>query len=1421
MKTKQKVGILFLLLCMSLLALTLCASAVTYSGKCGDNLTYTLDTDTGVLIISGTGEMWGPLCYHDSKEHRRIDIYGLVRAVKFSGEVTSIGEEAFYGCSGLKRITIPDSVTSIGKSAFSSCSSLTSINIPDSVTSIGNSAFSYCRSLTSVSIPDSVTSIGDSAFSSCSSLTSVSIPDSVTSIGEEAFYGCSSLTSITIPFVGASRDAEQAYEQVFGYIFGYTKSSNASDFNLKDATNQGKFGGSYYYYYIPAVLREVIVTDAILIPASAFHNCGRLTSISIPDSVTSIGESAFHNCGSLTSISIPDSVTSIGNSAFRGCSDLTSISIPDSVTSIGESAFHNCGSLTSISIPDSVTSIGNSAFRGCSDLTSINIPDSVTSIGYAAFYGCKSLTSISIPSGVTSIGGSAFSGCSSLTSISIPSGVTSIGGSAFRDCSSLRSITIPDSVTSIGDDAFIGTAWFLNKPEGVVYAGRIAYTCKGNVSSVSLEEGTTRIEADAFRGCSSLRSITISDSVTSIGESAFSGCSSLTSVSIGNGVTSIGMWAFYGCSRLNAVYITDTAAWCRIAFSSSDANPLSYAHNLYLNGELVTDLVIPDSVTSIGKSAFSGCRNLASITIPSGVTSIGDSAFSYCSSLTSISIPSGVTSIGGWAFSDCSRLTSISIPDSVTSIGASAFSGCSNLTSISIPDSVKSIGNYAFRDCSSLTSITILNPNCWIGDRQEVMPSAATIYGYADSTAAAYAKKYGLTFLSIGGKCGEKLTFRMNLDTGVLSITGTGTMDNWYMDDQPWYTSHSYIRSVRIASGATNVGDFAFDCCENLVDAVIAETVESIGNGAFDNCEQLEQVTILNQNCKILNSSMAFPATAVIYGYDDSTAEAYATKYNRRFVSLGHAHIYADGFTVDVPVSCTVDGKKSRHCTVEGCTATIDDTVIPAPGHKFGEWQVRTPAKCEETGVDYRICSVCQNEETRTTNALGHAYSTTWTVDTPAKCATPGSKSHHCTRCDAITDVTEIPATGAHKFADTFTIDVPATCTAVGSKSRHCTVCDAKTDITEIPKTAHAYSTTWTIDTPAACTTPGEKSHHCKNCDEKTDITVIPATGHKPAADWTIDVAAGCVTDGSKSHHCTVCDEKLDVTVIPAVGVHKDADGDGKCDDCGKLFGEGWALDDATGELTVTGSGTVTDTNWKTVADKVKVIKIDSGITSLPDDAFAGCTDITIRCEAGSYAADYARDHGYKTSFINSTETADGTVVAKGLADGAIPEGTTLTATPVDKSEIPASVLEKLGKEPEFDVADIVMEKDGEAMQPNGKIAVTVRVDAEKRYKAYRVNADGTLTVMSAAVDGDKLTFEADTTGRYLVQVRKFIPGVVTGEGEKPMKKDLLRLQKYLAGWDVEIDEAAADCNGDEQISKADLLRLQKYLAGWDVKLGE
>ncbi len=231
----------------------------------------------------------------------------------------------------------------------------------------------------------------------------------------------------------------------------------------------------------------------------------------------------------------------------------------------------------SVVVPDGVTRISTGAFYNCSSLTSVTIPDSVTSIGDGAFEDCSSLTSIIIPNSVTSIGGSAFSGCSSLTSITIPNSVTSIGDVAFDGCSSLTSVTIGNSVTSIG----IG----------------------------------------AFYNCSSLTSITIGDSVTSIGNRAFSDCSSLTSITIGDSVTSIGNWAFSDCSSLTKVNYTGSIDdWVQISFGSYDANPLYYAKKLYINNELITNVVI-ENATKINSYAFEDCSSLTSITIPNSVTS--------------------------------------------------------------------------------------------------------------------------------------------------------------------------------------------------------------------------------------------------------------------------------------------------------------------------------------------------------------------------------------------------------------------------------------------------------------------------------------------------------------------------------------------------------------------------------------------------------------------------------------------------------------------------------------------------------------------------------------------------------------------------------------------------------------------------------
>ena len=259
----------------------------------------------------------------------------------------------------------------------------------------------------------------------------------------------------------------------------------------------------------------------------------------------------------------------------------------------------------------------------------------------------------------------------------------------FYNCSSLTSVTIGNGVTSIGDGAFSGCPI----EAASIPALAIGYIPKSELETVTIASGTS-IGGSAFYNCSSLTSVTIGNGVTSIGDKAFSYCSSLTSVTIGNSVTSIGGSAFWGCNALKGVHITDIAAWCNIEFGNY-SNPLYYAHNLYLNNELVTDLVIPDSVTSIGDYAFYNCNSLTSVTIPDSVTRIGYGVFEYCYSLTSITIGDSVTSIGGYAFEYCRSLTSITIGNSVKSIGICAFYNCSSLTSVTIPDSVTSIDNSA------------------------------------------------------------------------------------------------------------------------------------------------------------------------------------------------------------------------------------------------------------------------------------------------------------------------------------------------------------------------------------------------------------------------------------------------------------------------------------------------------------------------------------------------------------------------------------------------------------------------------------------------------------------------------------------------------------------------------------------------------
>ncbi|GHT67718.1 hypothetical protein FACS189452_05980 [Bacteroidia bacterium] len=489
-----------------LLGTTAAANAQETSGSCGTNATWSYNTSTKVLTISGTGAMT-----NYSGGNAPWDSYSTqITSVSITG-VTSIGINAFFLYSGLTSVSIGNSVTSIGSGAFQDCSGLTSINIPNSVTSIGNYAFYGCSGLTAINvdaanttycsvdgvlfneaqdtlvvypagkqgayiIPNSVTSIGNYAFYGCIGLTSVTLPNSVTSIGGSAFSYCSGLTgALTIPNSVTSID-------------------------------------DYAFYGCSGLTGALTIPNSVTsIGESVFSDCSGLTgALTIPNSVTSIGESAFSNCIGLTSVTIPNSVTSIGDYAFSRCNGLTSVTILNSATSIGEGAFYETAWYNSQ--PDGVVYIGNWLYEYKGTMpsgTTIDVRAETVGITGNAFYHCSGLTSVTIPNSVTSIGKSVFEGCTGLTSVTIPNSVTSIGNKAFSNCTGLTSVTIPNSVTSIGNNAFLG--------------------CSG-LTSVTIPNSVTSIGGSAFHYCSGLTSITIPNSVTSIGNSAFQGCTGLTSV---------------------------------------------------------------------------------------------------------------------------------------------------------------------------------------------------------------------------------------------------------------------------------------------------------------------------------------------------------------------------------------------------------------------------------------------------------------------------------------------------------------------------------------------------------------------------------------------------------------------------------------------------------------------------------------------------------------------------------------------------------------------------------------------------------------------------------------------------------------------------------------------------------------------------
>ena len=556
------------------------AAAEVASGKCGDNLTWSLD-ENGTLTISGTGKMYDHL----------IPWYGdrdKITKLVLNNGVTTIGNNVFEECTSLTSVTIPDSVTTIGEWAFSGCTALMSVTIPDSVTTIGECAFSGCTALMSVTIGNGVTTIGEHAFSDCKALANVTIPDCVTSISYGAFWGCAGLTSVTIP---------DSVTTISGYMFTHC-----------------------------SALKSVTIPDSVTsIGYGAFEGCAALTSVTIPDSVTTIGDSAFEDCTGLMSVTIGSGVTTIGYRTFSECSALTTLTIGSGVTSIEYGAFRACYSLTNvyytgtyeqwnaitigsgnesltgenIHFNSSISIVIVSGKCGYDLIWTLDNTGTLTVSGTGDMHNYYSdspwdaykneITKLIIGDNVTNIGYAAFSRCYNMTSVTIGGSVASIDDSAFNYCTGLTSVTIPDSVTVIEYSAF-------------------AY-CR-NLTNITMGNGVTSIGAGAFDGCG-FTSITIPNSVTNIDGNVFSCCSSLTSIDVAS--------ANKNYTSIDGVlYSKDVTEL--IAYPAGRKGAFK----------------IPDNVTSIGDSAFYACADLANVTIPESVTTIGDLAFGFCTSLTDV-----------------------------------------------------------------------------------------------------------------------------------------------------------------------------------------------------------------------------------------------------------------------------------------------------------------------------------------------------------------------------------------------------------------------------------------------------------------------------------------------------------------------------------------------------------------------------------------------------------------------------------------------------------------------------------------------------------------------------------------------------------------------------------------------------------------
>ncbi len=1161
------------------------------SGLCGKYVQWSYNLASGVLTISGTGEMYNYSSNNAPWQEYKSEITTLV----IEDGVTTIGTYAFYSCEKLSTVTFSDSVTTIGDKAFYKCNGLISIYIPGTVTSIGQASFSVCDNLKSVIIGDGVTTISNGAFSFCETLTDVTIGNAVTTIGEGAFKNCVKLQSVTIP------DSVTTIE--------------------KDA------------FRCCTVLESVTIGSGVKsIGESAFELCKGLETITIPDSVTSIEDDAFYSCIALTSVTIGNGLTKLDYELFANCTSLTNVTFGDNVEEIGYYVFSDCESLTCINIPETVTTIEIGAFRG-SGLTSVIIPVGVTTINEQTFQGCDYLTAVYIPDTVTTIYGNAFNGCNKLVhiyyagteeqwnSITINDSDGIVNSKkihfnsdhvhefeptvtaptctdrgyttytchcdySYRDDyvnatghGSVSSVVTPPTCTEDGYTTYTchcGEVYVSDyvdaghKPSSTVVISEASCTTNGEYEHTCGRCGETYTETIIAQGHKEVVLPAVPPTSTSSGLTEGSKCSVCGEMFIAQEIIP----ALNHCGE-NVKFSYNTSTGCLTIYGTGPMYDFKSNNRPWEEYEdNIKKVVVEEGVTSIGANAFYSCAYITSVTLPDGLTEIRDYAFERCSSLTSINIPDSVKSIGIAAFYYCQKLKSINIPDGITTISADAFVFCKSLTEITIPSSVTTIGEDAFYACDGLTEVVIPDSVITIGDGA---------FRYCD----------GLTSVTIG--------------TGVTTI-----------GDSAFYRCDG-LTTITIPKNVTTIGRRAFADCKKLVSIIVDKDNQHFINDEFGVLFNKDKTILLQYPMANTITKYAIPSgvtTICEMAFYDCTTLTSITLPDSLKIIERSAFSGCDGITsLIIPDGViTIDESAIRDCT-NLKDITIPDSVTTIGGYAItsfkiiihyggtaNQWkQLMANNQDAETFYLKENMVYCSDETILPSGECGDNLTWTYNVVTGTLTISGIGDMYHFEYFSKFDEaenpwwtyrmyiknvvigdgVTSIGGYSFYRCDNLKTIYYKGTQRQwnkilIGSHNQPLVNAGIHYNSTE----THQPDYTLVVTAPT-CTEQGYTTYNCY-CGGYCVDNYVYKLGH---------------TDNDNNEYCEICNEYIYIAT-------------GTCGD--NLT---WGFNESTDTLIISGTGRMYDyynnAPWKSYQYKIKKVIINDGVTKIGDYAFNYCTDLT------------------------------------------------------------------------------------------------------------------------------------------------------------------------------------------------------------------